>query len=1118
MTVHDTFQKMIKKLNDSRQQEAIYCDTNCVVTAGAGSGKTTVLSYRFLRLVVEEKAHVDEILTLTFSRLAAAEMHHRIHTQLLAFSDDRKINDELKHFSEATISTIDAFCNRIVASDPTRYGVKVDFIMDEESNREMAGECTRALFDELKGDPGLDALAVFYHPDDLIDKFFVGIASHHFHPSSSFDGSQMAVLVEQQISAIYQQNIDRVLEAFEIIKTIEGTGKQLASNHESAHHLLEQRDYVEAPSDYSVALAILETIITRKCTSTKDFAAICNEQVEIVREALPLALAACAALSEQKTIGEIYAVLDLYFQRYLERKRATGILTFGDVAHMARDILIHNDEVRRYYQRKFRYIMIDEFQDTNQLQKDLVYLLAQHPQSIQEGIPEAKELQKDKLFFVGDEKQSIYRFRGADVRVFKTLGQEIVAAGGRLIVLNCNYRSEPALVSFFNTVFEKIMGDSQQLYEANFESLESREANVGIQPRIELLFKELEASETDDELGTAAQAEGYALAQLIKRMTETDDYLIGERGKVGRRPNFEDIAILFRTGSNQLHYEKALRIAGIPYTLSAVQSLFLEAPANDIYQMLQLLIYPEDRLAFAATLRSPFCRLSDDALLTVLDNKDPEAFGNLSLYAIGADEQEKYNSCKQLFQRLSVKAQTESIASLISFLWHEGGYRYHLLRDPLYQVYLEHFDFLHELALRFDFRQQGLPEFLDYLRPRLGQKEKLDDVEPLRASSHGVQIMTVHKSKGLEFPIVILANMGSSSLSAQTPPWHEVEQEGDPLLVPTHMRPYKSVKNVLYEKDKLTLQAMETAEMKRLFYVALTRAETHLILSGCENTKNLGESAVDKNFLALFLHTTQALEAPQVLGDNFSLHAIEEILATELHTHVSQHKLNNTTNLMELAYANPIPSRVALSSSFSVTQLVQAAESIIEAGHILRLPPIPADSIINEYSLATLFGTWCHNLLQDSIQKIIEAEIPIISLQDSRDCMPKEFLRYPITKKNLAIIGESVLLLVQNFLSSELLHLLLNDHPLGIESEVGFAYRAKVADNERAVIHGSIDLLVRYSDKIRIIDFKTDAFLAPEQHTLQLTMYRKAMQRLYDLPVQATLVYLRDVTQIEWLS
>ncbi|HCJ94178.1 MAG TPA: hypothetical protein DHV69_02890, partial [Sphaerochaeta sp.] len=138
-----TFATLLEPLNE-QQRAAVYCDRNCVVTAGAGSGKTTVLSYRFLRLIVEQKAHVDEILTLTFSRMAAAEMNTRIHGKLHEFSQDEDIHAELVRFSEATITTIDAFCNRIVAADPTRYGIGPDVTMDEQSNREMAAQWQKA--------------------------------------------------------------------------------------------------------------------------------------------------------------------------------------------------------------------------------------------------------------------------------------------------------------------------------------------------------------------------------------------------------------------------------------------------------------------------------------------------------------------------------------------------------------------------------------------------------------------------------------------------------------------------------------------------------------------------------------------------------------------------------------------------------------------------------------------------------------------------------------------------------------------------------------------------------------------------------------------------------------
>ena len=202
---------------------------------------------------------------------------------------------------------------------------------------------------------------------------------------------------------------------------------------------------------------------------------------------------------------------------------------------------------------------------------------------------------------------------------------------------------------------------------------------------------------------------------------------------------------------------------------------------------------------------------------------------------LSEEDQNKYIACKELFDQLQDIAKEGSVAALVSYIWFQGGYRYYLLSDPLYQVYLEHFEYIYELAIQYDTEQRGLTAFLDYLRPRLGQNQKLTDVEPLRDNTNGVQVMTVHKSKGLEFPIVILANMGGQVRGGSSPAW--IESDG--YMIPRHMRGYDDVMNLPYEMGKEQLQAMETAEMKRLFYVALTRAKTHILLTGCQNTQNM---------------------------------------------------------------------------------------------------------------------------------------------------------------------------------------------------------------------------------------------------------------------------------------
>lgn len=1119
MMDRDAFAEIVEKLNDD-QKRAVFCDANCVVTAGAGSGKTTVLSYRFLRLVVEGRANVDEILTLTFSRAAATEMQERIHRTLHTYQDDQDIHRQLKRFSDATITTIDSFCNRIVASDPTRYGIGPDFVLDEDANREMASECAYRLFSQMEGHDGLKFLATLYNPDDLIDSLFIGLAFNQFHPSSYFNAEEQRRLLSEYLHRTYREALGESFTIARKIVDLDGSGKTFEKNADQLHDLLVREDDLLNSLDPKIALTILESVKMRKCTGKKEFVGLCNEFIERFKEQFRIASLTCAALCSESLLGPIYEVLETFQRLYLATKRERGILTFGDIAHMARDILLYNLSVRRYFQRKYRYIMIDEFQDTNQLQRDIIYLVAQDQETPKEGLPTATDLKNDKLFIVGDEKQSIYRFRGADVSVFKAVEEEIVTAGGKPINLPMNYRSEPALIGFFNKVFEQVMADAHYDFEATFESLESRPPIEDLQPRIDIFFKKLpeEEDQTDDENNVlAVQAEAYTIGETIKNMVYSDDYLV--QGHDGlRRPLYSDIAILFRTSSNQMHYEKALRLAGIPYTISAVQSLFLEAPANDMYQLLQLVVFPDDRLAFTAALRSPLCRISDDSLLILLDAYEEhtaEAFFDAANSLPNSSDRVKYEACRTLFHQLVEIAKEGSVSTLVSHIWYEGGYRHYLLSDPLYQVYLEHFDFLHELAIQYDMADRGLPAFLDFVRPRLGQKQKLSDVEPLRDHTDGVQLMTVHKSKGLEFPIVILANMGGEPRGGSAPAW--VERDG--LIVPRHMKPYDKVTNVIYERDKLTLRAMETAEMKRLFYVALTRAKAHVLLFGCQNVRNLGESSRDKNFMALLFASTGILENPGLFGQHCQIHDIPDAPLSVLRSGVSKENVDLAVHRMAKFYQDPLPPRQYSRLSFAVTEFAHnrplGGQETEELHLDLLLPSVEADPMLIEYHLEASFGSWVHLLLQKSLSSFIEG-LPEarITEEDALLCMPLEMTRLELGRQREKILIGSALLLVNNFLSSRFFAELLDNGPIALESEVPFIMRWE--NPEPILLRGSIDLLLRYRNCTRVIDFKTDAYRQPEQHEAQLEIYGEAAKRLYDLPVYTDLFYLRGVEN--WFS
>ena len=1092
----ELFKQSLEKLNE-RQKEAINVDVNAVVTAGAGTGKTTVLSYRFLRLVLEKKANADQILTLTFSRLAAKEMFERIENQLLKFD----VKDQLSRLGEATITTIDSFCHRVVTSDLKRFGLASDFIMDEQSCRDLAKEATTQVLKEFENDKALAFLAQIYKPDELKESVLENIAYANFLLSNQFDANDIVAKLNLALDEIYKNQIEVILNSSRSLVALEAPSEKIINEMKalSVAFIANEALLVEK-RDAETILALFEQANIRKSNSSKEYVQRMNALVVQLKDSIDLATLIIKTEQEKENFTAVYRVLERLHQIYLSLKRERAILSFGDVAAMAHSILLSNLEVRAYFKNKFRYILIDEFQDTNQLQKELIYLLAEKKELSSSTVPTAKELEKDKLFFVGDEKQSIYRFRGADVSVFKKLNDEIVAASGKQLSLVTNYRSEPLLVDFFNTLFEPIMEESTAVYEAKFEKIESFEPSEGVVPKIKLLYKPLEEEQqedSDEQLALAVEAESHAIVTLIKEMVETDNYLIND-GKL-RRPHLEDIALLFRTTASQMYFEKALRKEALPYSLSSIQSLFLEAPANDLFLFLQLLIYKEDRLAYAAILRSPFCRISDEYLFALLED-DNLPFSNDGSLFKEDKEKLKYLNCKELYDKLLILAETEPITKLINYLWYEGSYRYHLLKESSYHPYLEHYDYLFELALIFDERNLNLNAFLDYLRPFMGKHENLSDVEPLKDQIRGVQVMTIHKSKGLEFPIVIIPTLGAMTGVRGNASWHRFNYKGESIVTLKQSFASKSYKNLFYEADKTLLAAMESSEMKRLFYVATTRAKNHLILSGCINTKNLGVRGKETNFLALLDYHTNILSDYSALGENFEVEEIESQDISILNIRVDQKKIEQRINALERYYQRASQEYSFSSKAVAVTTYIE--KPLLEKGDLLA--EVDADKIIEKYSLHKEFGTLCHLLLEYAIKEL--------SYDSVKELAKKELKVAQLTNSELKIFTDSALNLTTNFTKSSFYKALLDSKPTLIESEVAFSLRLD------QIVNGSIDLLLHYPDHLKVIDFKSDAVIYNENHLEQLKIYSKAVKALYNKEVVSCIAYLRDLSRINWVT
>jgi ATP-dependent exoDNAse (exonuclease V) beta subunit len=818
---------------------------------------------------------------------------------------------------------------------------------------------------------------------------------------------------------------------------------------------------------------------------------------ETVDELNQLRKKLCIALSVLLGSSRLEAVLTFmqtFIASYQMQKRRSGVLTFADVASLAVDILTENKSLRRYYKESYKYIMIDEFQDNNEQQKELLYLLAERMDGEGDTVPLPSDLKADKLFFVGDEKQSIYRFRGSDVSVFKRLSSELAAIGGRHIQLDTNYRSEPALIQWFNTLFPAVMHNDGESFEADFSALGYRAASEGIQSRCTLLVKPYEAK-TDEDDAADAEAEAFAIAALIDEMLHTDSYLIPSK-EGPRRPESSDIALLLRTTGSQLSFEKALRRFSIPYTVQEARSLKLEAPANDMYAMLQLGLYPEDRHAYMTVLRSPFCNLSDLAMTLVLDT---------ALFAapdtIGSEDRDRMEALKAFYERLVKASATASLSSLVSLLWYESGYYLSLVSKPSYQVYVEHYTFLHRLAQMQQQQGKSLSQFVDFLRDNLAQNEKINDLDILKEQEQGVQILSIHKSKGLEFPIVVVANTGSKGKAEE-----DLISTYQGIPIPHYLSVPFSVSETQIEAarhagqllDKGTEAQLNRAELKRLLYVALTRAETHLVVSGCfsRNNRSLADDGRASTLLLMLC---------QALGIDIDDPACEQgIVTVKRIAPIAESFLYDQGGEDEGAFARRIETAgtwyAQQNEPYDLRPIRYAVTSLHEpifSETAKALPVLPSDALLGE-ALAADFGTFVHALCEALVQH-------------DKAVDPEELLPPSLSGSMHKQVIADAQMLCDAFFSSSWYK--KEVEPYSVSSEVGF-FSVVEHEGREVVAEGSIDLLVKRDDHYLVVDFKTDRFRDEEVHRFQVETYMQAMRRIHQCPVKGCVVYLRDVQDI----
>jgi ATP-dependent exoDNAse (exonuclease V) beta subunit len=1161
--------KRVEEL-EGPQRAAAEALANAVVAAGAGSGKTTVLAARFVRLLETgrlasgERAHARNVLVLTFTRKAAAEMYSRIYGALaeaasLAGESEAELRSGLaghlaaclSDFSQAQISTFDSFAARIARSGSARYGIAPDFAIDEDRAREIASRLALSFVLGHREEESLRELVSALGLDGARDEVLAELALRRMTISSppgfaAFHAVQAGRLEEMRCEA--RERLLAMREA-----ALEYAGVKTTETSKRWMDAL-AADPGEDEGGFSAFLGGLEPLRKPGANSKDEASRFLSDSVEGIRAAIASYRDIAATKAAHPARLELYRRLDDFRLLWEAERRSAKTLTFRDVATLALDVLKLDPEVRRHYQELYRYIMIDEFQDDDELQKRILFLLAARPDSPGDE-PSPRDLEPDKLFFVGDEKQSIYLFRGADVSVFRRLASELSegspAGPAAALGLSRNFRSEPGVIRSLNAIFPSVMAPrdgerGREDFEAAFEPLESREATPGVEPRfayLELPYREgrgsIGAGEPSASLREAAECEAWEVARIVRDAVEGESLLVADREARRARPaRYEDFALLLRSTGRQVHFEKYFRLFGVPYGSENACGLFSEAVACDLYYALRLALYPDDRNALAAYLRSPFAGLSDEAVARMLLEPPaaaaPEGAAGLRARAGLVPEGDRRGLAlgAETLGRLEAMADREPIAACLRFLWYEAGYRAALLRDPVASAFEEHFELVHSLAAAADARGRPLASFVAELEALVGKPDKLE-VDLPRESARGVRIMTVHKSKGLEFPVVIVPqanNVGQDRSSREAWYW----EEG---IGPT-FRPPKDLgsrsRNAFFEASKERREAMDAAELKRLLYVALTRAESHLIVTATEPRSS---DARGKSFRSLLAAPLGLFDAPSPLarpvdGSEGAAQASQPFGRVqppfgELAALPSGVLVGRIPERSDLDYfrlvdgagrasrpgGGPTPSpgpgvieRAAAKSTCSVTSLAEEAAGFA-SGH--GAPSMP-ESLHIDPKLAVPEGLSAENW-GSLVHAVLESRYAAKPTETRlRPALRAALLNALGDEKRLGSAIRRAGRLAEVFTASELGRRALAAGERYVELKVAIALAGPEPEGRGSprVAKGSIDLAFVDGGKAIVVDYKTDSAMVPNGHELQLAAYERAAQDIFGLPAEAWVFYL----------
>lgn len=1158
---------LLKRKLDDRQKHVCCRTENTVVAAGAGSGKTHVLATRFAWLVMSKAIPAQNILTITFTKKAAGEMYERIYQTLAFFAQNdgtpiaekKRAQEALDSFGETHIQTFDSYCAGIVRQVANRYGIRPDFT---EGGADSESDIKAAALPFVLARRDNPAVRTFAEAGRLQD-FAEGVIARTVHqyatvadgdtyfsdwlaPQRKKAGADLTWFVTgtgtkpdefeqaESLAAIYGTITESLHDAnpnayTDACRRIAGCmGRMLAWNGNPA-------DTAGLRDDINRIKAIAGTL------PNSGYTKVLRAAVKSLREnTLPYLAALLDYRANDSTIAALFALLDEFHAQVKHQKRLSGKLSFGDIQKLALRALREHDDLRTQEHNAYDAIMIDEFQDNNGDNRDLLFLICS--KAAAGDHPSVGDIERERLFFVGDEKQSIYQFRGADVSVFNALQRACKQTFGADSVqpMTYNYRSSPALVTSFNRLFGGEHGifipPSQQApdYEAQYteetkkyDTARAREcpsetltaANVALHV---CLFDERQIPpDNRDDMLSAKEQHAYFIAQKIAGLHKSG-------------AKYADIAILNKSRTDYGIITKWLNAFGIPYSLDQQKDPFASGLVFDLYNVLRLCVYPSDQNALAAYLTSPFAALGENAVETYLA-------GDRQAAALTADDEKRLHDALGFLARLRKTALSQPLTRTLQTLWYETGYRYETFLSRSTELSAEQFDMLYELARQCDTSGKSAAWFVDQLaalkKASFGSTDEelsVQDITYPVEKSDAVQILTIHKSKGLQYKHVFVTGCMNMTNKGENDTVFFDSTYGV-TVVPT-----KGSENYFVLLQKERAKRKNAAEFRRLLYVAITRAEESVYVVGTSDAKSLKDqldhyyptwqddpteehpSRADRRIpyadgapfdvwqIAPVDRTTalaarNASKSKTQARADFIARWQDCYAAACTATTDRDRAMRITPHELETTDAPSLPAPKDDPYAAIIHPIIEAYAAKASPDDVSDARPA-ADSDALQHALFsyTDFGTLAHVYLEAFANGIAP-----------QDFEPARRLFKNLKETEAQTMRETCAAMTAAFARSELGAALQDARAHHRLAKSEYAFRTLIADraltgtDDALLVTGIIDALFEQEDgTYTIVDYKSDQTIRPAQYAAQQACYRRAAARLLGCEERAIRCYL----------